>query len=179
MPPLFSISCCRRCFVHGGIRFSVTTTAATRLDSVTRVAALAIADCRRGAPVIANHRLQPPTLLLSPVFRSCFDHHQSPPLRLLPMKRVFEPYCVFKLCLASMGCMSDFGHKTHRHHREVVATTIVVKCNKRKSNEKKIENHHLRAVAAATGRRVGWRCALPLVIDSFGVLETLMGSKEL
>ncbi|CAI9282010.1 unnamed protein product [Lactuca saligna] len=32
---------------------------------------------------------------------------------------------------------------------------------------------------AATGHRVGWQCALPLVIDSFGVLETLMGSKEL
>ncbi|CAI9300281.1 unnamed protein product [Lactuca saligna] len=93
MPPIFSISCCRHCFVHGGLRFSVTTTAATQLDSVTQVAALAIAYCRRGATVIANHRRQLPTLLLSPVFRSCFDHHHSSPLRLLPMKREFEPCC--------------------------------------------------------------------------------------
>ena len=30
-------------------------------------------------------------------------------------------------------------------------------------------------VVAATGRRVGWRCACLVEFDSFGMLETLMG----
>ncbi|CAH1431038.1 unnamed protein product [Lactuca virosa] len=66
-PPLFSIPCCRRGFVHGGLRFSVTTIAAAWLDSVTRVAASAVTDCRRGAAVVANHRRLPPVLLPSAV----------------------------------------------------------------------------------------------------------------
>ncbi|CAI9269839.1 unnamed protein product [Lactuca saligna] len=59
MSPLFSISCCQHCFVHGGLRISVTTTVAAWLESVTRVAASAIADCCRGAAIIANHHNLP------------------------------------------------------------------------------------------------------------------------
>mgnify|MGYP001555529887 CR=1 FL=1 len=40
-------------------------------------------------------------------------------------------------------------------------------------------NHHLRVLAAATDRRVGRQCALSRGVDSFGVLETLMGPKKL
>ncbi|CAI9283963.1 unnamed protein product [Lactuca saligna] len=66
-PPLFFISCCRYDFVHGGPHFSVTTTTAAWLDSVTRVAASAIGDCLREATIIANHRRLPPVLLPSTV----------------------------------------------------------------------------------------------------------------
>ena len=143
MPPFFSISCCQRCFVHGGLRFVVATTVAAWLDSFTRVAASAIADCRRGAAVVANHHHQPPSLCLLPMKREF-----EPPLwllgLLLPLSyatvrwvfvsisekkdvyyvRVLVCVPVYKLCLTSMGCMSDFGRKTHCHHREVVAATI-------------------------------------------------------
>ena len=40
---------------------------------------------------------------------------------------------------------------------------------------KGIENHHLRVVAAATGRLVGWRCVCLVSFIRLGVLETLMG----
>ena len=153
-------------------------------DDVTARVSVAIVSDNLLLPffsVIIKSPLQPLLFRCLPPRRvTLFMLHEGSSVQLFQVPAV----CICYFHGVVFRCLFDW--KSHHHHREVVAATTrvavcacvllimcafvyyrVIHCNG--SNIIiEISNHHRRVMAAATGRRVGWRCACLLSLIRLG-----------